>query len=507
MEKTREHVLITGRAGTGKSTLLTHFRNKTNKNIVVLAPTGVAAVNVQGQTIHSFFGFKPTTTLKKVRSIKPRNKEIYQRIDTIVIDEISMVRADLLDCIDVFLRKWGREKGVAFGGIQMVFIGDLYQLPPILMGEEKHAFQDKYDSPYFFSSMVMNEPQKNMLFEGFSFSFVELEKIYRQKEDYFVKLLNAVRNNTVTHEMIQKLNERCDQDLISEKQNYITLTTTNAMADVENTNKLEKLKGKEFSFDAKLGGQIEKNTFPADEELIIKIGAQVMMLNNDKEGRWVNGTVGIVTEVLSKDKDEPERVVVALENGEDVEVKPKHWEVFKFEYDTETKAVVSESVGSFEQYPMRLAWAVTIHKAQGKTFDHVIIDMGRGAFTTGQTYVALSRCTSFEGLIFKRPLRKSDVIIDDHIVKFVTKCHYNEAEKEMSLEKKCKILKKAAKKKEKVRIVYLSGTDVKTERTIMPIKVKDIEYGGETYRGVEAKCEMNDDVRVFWVGRILELKY
>ncbi|PIR02904.1 MAG: AAA family ATPase [Candidatus Magasanikbacteria bacterium CG11_big_fil_rev_8_21_14_0_20_43_7] len=504
MEETRENVLITGRAGTGKSTLLNYFRDTTKKNIVVLAPTGVAAVNVRGQTIHSFFGFLPSITLEKAKKLNPRKKEIYKKLDTIVIDEISMVRADLLDCVDVFLRKWGRTKGMAFGGIQMIFIGDLYQLPPVVTSHEKKVFTTLYDSPYFFSSDVMRQRQQAILTEPFAFSFVELEKIYRQKEDHFIALLNAVRNNTITDEQVDAINTRVISSFLPPKhERYITLTTTNAMADTENADNLARLSGKAFQSRARMFGDVDRQMFPADELLSLKKGAQVMMLNNDSAGRWINGTIGNVREIVPPDDDEPARVVVELEHGGEVTVGSHHWDIYKFSFDTHAKQIISDTVGSFEQYPMRLAWAVTIHKAQGKTFDRVIVDMGRGAFTTGQTYVALSRCTGFNGLVLRRPVKKSDVRIDYHIVRFVTGLHYQKADLDMPVAHKRDLLEHARAHKQKVKITYLKGADVKSTRVISPKQVGEMEYMGKTYLGVEAFCHTRQDTRVFRVDRIL----
>jgi len=507
MEDTYENVLITGRAGTGKSTLLNYFRDITKKNIVVLAPTGVAAVNVRGQTIHSFFGFLPSITLAEAKKLNPHKKDIYKKLDAIVIDEISMVRADLLDCVDVFLRKWGKVKGMAFGGIQMIFIGDLYQLPPVVVSHEKKVFSTLYDSPYFFSSNVMLQRQQAMLTEPISFSFVELEKIYRQKEDHFISLLNAVRNNTITDEQVDALNTRVITSFVPQKNEpYITLTTTNAMAEIENADNLARLRGKVFQSRARVSGNVDKQMFPADELLSLKKGAQVMMLNNDSAGRWINGTIGIVREIIPQDDDEPARVVVKLEHGEEVTVGTHHWDIYKFSFDTHAKQIVSDTVGSFEQYPMRLAWAVTIHKAQGKTFDRVIVDMGRGAFTTGQTYVALSRCVSFDGLVLRCPVRKSDVRIDYHIVRFVTGLHYKKADMDVPVLDKREILEHARKHKQKVKIMYLKGSDVKSTRIISPKKVGEMEYMGKIYLGVEAYCHTRQDTRVFRVDRILEIE-
>ncbi len=446
LEHSDEHIFLTGRAGTGKSTLLRQFRLYTKKKVVVLAPTGVAAVNVAGQTIHSFFGFKPDTTLKKVKSLQPKKPELYKKLQTIVIDEISMVRADLLDCIDIFLRKFGPDKKRPFGGIQMVFIGDLYQLPPVVSESEKELFGPGglYSSPYFFSAHVISPPAQLFDVTPLAIIRIELQKVYRQRDTDFVHLLNLIRNNTVTKEHITQLNTRHDPSYRSTHESMeISLMTTNSMADEMNATMLEALEGKEYLFGAQVEGDFEKKAYPADETLRLKVGAQVMMQNNDMSGRWINGTMGVVVSIEEEqvgdsaalaalshawgEAPQPAttsappltKIKIRLQDGIEVIVMPHTWDMYEFHYNKKSNSVESESIGSFTQYPLRLAWAVTIHKAQGKTFDRVVLDIGRGTFAPGQLYVALSRCTTFEGLILRRPVALHHIWIDEQVVLFM----------------------------------------------------------------------------------------
>ncbi|MGD0782741.1 MAG: AAA family ATPase, partial [Candidatus Aminicenantales bacterium] len=292
LEDTDKPVFITGRAGTGKSTLLEHFRSTTRKQVAVLAPTGVAALNVRGQTIHSFCRFQPDVTLDKVKKL-PKSRageaaELYKRLDAVVIDEISMVRADLLDCVEKFLRLNGPLPKLRFGGIQMVFIGDLYQLPPVVTSREKTLFAAPYETPFFFSARALADG-------GYPLEFVELEKIYRQTEPDFIALLNAVRNRTAGPQDLALLNERCDPAFVPPADEfYVTLTSTNDQAFHRNRDKLQTLEGKAFSYDGFAEGDFDNSSLPTDERLELKIGAQVMLLTNDPQGRWVNGTIGRV---------------------------------------------------------------------------------------------------------------------------------------------------------------------------------------------------------------------
>lgn len=411
LENTDDHVFLSGRAGTGKSTLLQYFRRHTPKNVVVLAPTGVAAVNVQGQTIHSFFNFKPDITLARVKKIKMRQEQrnLYKKIDTIIIDEVSMVRADLIDYVDAFLRMYGPKIGVPFGGIQMVFIGDLLQLPPVLRNDDKELFLQQYKSPYFFDAQV---------FKNVELRYLELHTVYRQHDADFINILNAVRTNTLKQHHVDALQARVDPTYQPDDHGlFVFLTTTNAMADRVNQAQLEALDAEPFTCMAEVDGHFDKRAAPTQETLVLKVGAQVMMLNNDSAGRWINGSVGQIVKVIP-DLQEP-IIRVKLTEGDTVDVTPHTWESFAFSLNEETEEVESEVRGEFRQYPMKLAWAVTIHKAQGKTFDHVIIDLGYGAFAHGQLYVALSRCTSLEGIVLRRRVRRTDVLIDNHVLDFM----------------------------------------------------------------------------------------
>jgi ATP-dependent exoDNAse (exonuclease V) alpha subunit len=497
LENTQKNILITGRAGTGKSTLLDYFVNHTKKDVVVLAPTGVAAVNVQGQTIHSFFGFKPGITLDKVKKIYGLNSELYKAVDTIIIDEVSMVRADLLDCVDKFLRLNGKNKNKSFGGIQMVFIGDLYQLPPVVKGKEREVFKTHYESPYFFDTHA---------FKNFNVEFVELEKVYRQTDQKFINLLNAVRNKSVTASDLNKINKRLDPDFEPNPDDfYINLTTTNKLSDEINSKELGKLNSKLFTFNGKIKGNFDKSYLPTDEILNVKADSQVMLLNNDQAHRWVNGTVGKIT-AIKEDDDKKAVIKVKLEDGKTVDVKRHKWDLSRVVYNREIKKLESEVIGSFTQYPLRLAWAVTIHKGQGKTFDKIIVDIGSGTFTHGQAYVALSRCTSLQGIVLKKPIEKKHIWMDWKVVRFLTQFQYDISEKILSLDEKIRLIKMAIKSNSNLNIVYLKSNDQKSKRLISPKKIGTMEYMQKSYLGVEGYCFKREDDRVFRVDRILELE-
>lgn len=407
IEQHHQNVFITGRAGTGKSTLLQLFRNTTRKKTVVLAPTGIAALNVKGQTIHSFFGFPPrpldTSDIKK-----RRKRKLYKNLEVLIIDEISMVRADLLDNIDYFLRL-NRDNPKPFGGVQMVFFGDLFQLPPVVASDaEAMLFQMKYNSPYFFSAQVFEE--------GFTMEMLELNRVYRQDNRHFLRLLEAIRLNQIDYDDLEDLNERCLPDFAAEEF-FITLTARNARANHINQQELRKLDGPEAVYQASISGDFKATLYPTDPALRLKAGTQVMFIKNDPDRRFVNGTIGKVIRL------ETSRIFVSTEdiNGQrqEIEVQPMEWEILRYKTSVENPdKIETETVGAFKQLPLRLAWAVTIHKAQGKTFDKVIIDLGKGAFEHGQTYVALSRCRTLEGIVLRRPLQLHDIHTDERIVEF-----------------------------------------------------------------------------------------
>jgi len=415
LENTGQHMYITGKAGTGKSTLLQYFRQKTSKNVAVLAPTGVAAINIKGQTIHSFFCFKPDITPESVGDIPVRKhrRKMYEGLDALIIDEVSMVRADLMDCIDIFLRLYGPHYDRPFGGVQMIFFGDLYQLPPVVGRGEEDIFKTHYPTPYFFSARV---------FETLDFKTMQLRKIYRQRDEHFIRLLNAVRDDSVEEHHWETLNERFKSDhQFSSEDFYIVLTTTNALADKVNSQRLKSLSGDPKIYQGTIAGEFERKSLPTPEILELKQGAQVMMLNNDSEKRWVNGSLGKITAIAS-DTEGDDVIMVELENGTEVDVKKFNWEISQYYFDEENNSLASKVMGYFTQYPLKLAWAVTIHKSQGQTFDRVIIDVGWGTFSHGQMYVALSRCTTLEGIILKQPLRQKHILMDERVLTFMKKC-------------------------------------------------------------------------------------
>jgi hypothetical protein len=500
MEDSRRHAFITGKAGTGKSTLLNYFRETTGKEVAVLAPTGVAALNIQGQTIHSFFGFKPNVTPDKIRKVAGQEGHIYKEFDTIIIDEISMVRADLLDCVEKFLRLNGPKRKQWFGGIQMIFIGDLYQLPPVVTSTEKEIFSHRYGTPYFFSAQVFKEPT-------FDMDFIELEKVYRQTERDFIALLNSIRNRSCTEEDLERLNGNYRTNVILPDDGFcITLTSTNDCAAERNLEKLDALPGEVTEFTGTLNGEFDRSSFPTDETLRFKVGAQVMLVNNDKYGRWVNGTIGRVVR-MEKGEDDEIEILVALQDGSVVEVTQNTWELFKYEYDKSTKKISTRKTGSFTQYPIRLAWAVTIHKSQGKTFDRVVIDIGRGAFAHGQVYVALSRCTNFAGITLTKPIKKGHIRMDWRVAQFLASFQYRKADERMNYEEKRRIVEDAIRRDVDLQITYLKPDDKKSQRTIRPLSIEEMEYKGKVFEGMRAYCYLRNTDRTFRIDRILEIAY
>ena len=372
----------------------------------MLAPTGVAALNVKGQTIHSFFGFPPRPLARE--DIKKRRfRKLYQKMEVLVIDEISMVRADLLDNIDWFLRI-NREVNSPFGGVQLALFGDLFQLPPVVASEaERNLFQTYYDSPYFFSAKVFEE--------GFSMGMIELQHVFRQEERRFLRLLEAVRLNRADYDDLEDLNQQYDPDFEAEK-GYITLSARNKTVDSINKKEMDKIDLPGRWYQAKVNGQFNPMLFPTDPQLYLKEGAQVMFLKNDPDKEYVNGTIG---QVCGLNEEEVEVLVRDADGERTIKVKAVEWEVVKHTVKNEDdEKIETEVIGTYSQVPLKPAWAITIHKSQGKTFDRVIIDLGRGAFEHGQTYVALSRCRTLDGIILKQVLRQRDIMTDERIVEF-----------------------------------------------------------------------------------------
>ena len=498
IEAGKTNLFVTGKAGTGKSTLLEHYRATAERAPIILAPTGVAALQVHGQTVHNFFRFGIDVTPDKVRNSRrrPRNPDLYGKLKTIIIDEASMLRADLLDCVDMFLRRHGPRRQTPFGGVQMVFVGDLYQLPPVVTGEEREIFRSVYESPYFFSAKALKHTELKI---------VELQKVYRQKDAGFVDLLNRIRNDSVDDADIRRLNARLDAGSHrTDKDFSISLTTTNRNADRINENMLASLPGKSSVSYAEVTGNFGREHYPTATELAYKKGAQIMMLNNDSAGRWVNGSLGAIESIRTLDYED-EGVMVRLQGQDDVfTVTPYRWEVVRFVL--QEGEISSETVGQFRQLPFRLAWAVTIHKSQGKTFDRVVIDLERGAFATGQTYVALSRCTSFEGIALRSPVKRSSVRADWRIQKFLTGYRYREAESVMSAKEKEAIIRQAIVDGAEIEMTYLKPDDTGSQRVVAPVSVGPQFYRGKTFLGMRAFCHLRGDERTFRVDRILKLE-
>lgn len=405
IEGTRQNVFVTGRAGTGKSTLLNHLSWHTSKQIVIAAPTGVAALNVGGQTLHSLFRLPVGVIADHPIDQSDTVRKLLNTIDTLVIDEVSMVNADLMDAIDRSLRQARQRPADAFGGVQVVLFGDPYQLAPVPGDSDERAyFSDTYRSLWFFDAKVWREADLRIF---------ELSEVHRQRDADFKFMLNAVRHGQVTAEIAGALNSMGARS--APEEGAITLATRNDSVNRINASALKRLSGRALTAQADITGDFGGRTYPADQTLELKVGAQVMFLRNDSAGeggpRWVNGSIGTVTRIDST-------VYVDID-GEVHEVDPVIWEKYKYSYDPATKKLTKNVVAEFTQFPLRLAWAVTIHKSQGATYERAIVDLGSRVFSPGQTYVALSRLTSLEGLYLTRPLRPNDIIVDPNVRRFM----------------------------------------------------------------------------------------
>lgn len=426
VNQTSRSVFLTGKAGTGKTTFLKYIRENSSKKMAVVAPTGVAAINAGGTTLHSFFQlpfgpFVPTvhfgwqgggdnisdanSLLARIR-LNAEKRELFQELELLIIDEISMVRADMLDAVDTILRHVRRQPMLPFGGLQLLYIGDLYQLPPVVIDAERQILNAHYPSPFFFDAQVIRRSPP---------VYIELQRIYRQKDNVFIGLLNSIRNNNMDWEAFEQLNDRYEPDLItSRRDNYITLTSHNARAEAINQAQISALRGASHCFEATVTGEFNEKAYPAEKTLLLKEGAQVMLIRNDngETRRYYNGKLGIIQEIAH------ERLTLSFpDETEELELKRETWKNIRYSYNRERDSVEEEELGTFTQYPIRLAWAITIHKSQGLTFEKAVIDAG-ASFAPGQVYVALSRLTTLEGLVLLTRITPLSVRTDPRVVAF-----------------------------------------------------------------------------------------
>lgn len=416
---TRQSIFLTGKAGTGKSTFLRYVCANTRKKHVVLAPTGIAAINAGGSTLHSFFKLPfypllpddPKLSLQRnqiyefFKYSKPHRK-LLEELELVIIDEISMVRADIIDAVDRILRVYSHNLREPFGGKQLLLVGDVFQLEPVVKGDERDILNRFYPTPFFFSARV---------FSQIELVSIELQKVYRQTDSRFINVLDHIRNNTAAAADLQLLNTRYGASLPgSEDDMYITLATRRDNVDYINEKKLAELPGEPTVFKGEIRGDFPTSSLPTAEELVLKPGAQVIFIKNDYERRWVNGTIGVVN---GFDLAEGTLYVIT-DDGHEYSVKQDSWRNIRYTYNEEKKQIEEEELGTFTQFPVRLAWAITVHKSQGLTFSRAVIDFTGGVFAGGQTYVALSRCTSLEGIQLKKPISRADIFVRPEIVQF-----------------------------------------------------------------------------------------
>jgi ATP-dependent DNA helicase PIF1 len=403
MREGKGHLFVTGRAGTGKSTLLRTLRDLVTDEIAVVAPTGLAAVNVGGQTIHSFFGLPPR--LVRAEDIRrSRNGRIMRKLKHLVIDEVSMVRSDLMWAIDQSLRINRGQPREPFGGVRLMMFGDLHQLPPVVQDDVADHLDDAFGGPFFFSVPA--------LMEGDGTSLIELNQVFRQSQGPLLDVLNKVREGRVDESDLEVLNDRVRPiRTLAEGEAFVILTPTNAAAQRINLAYLNALKGEQHTYTAGMTGEFNPSAQPTDQTLTLKVGAKVIMLRNDADRRWVNGSIARISKLEEK------RVYIEIA-GKDYEVEPTSWENRRYAYDQAEQKIVETVAGTFTQFPVRLAWAMTIHKSQGMTLDNVYLDLGRGTFAHGQAYVALSRCRTLEGLTLARALQPRDIKFDTSAMRY-----------------------------------------------------------------------------------------
>ena len=424
IQYTRRSLFLTGKAGTGKSTFLRYIAAHTKKKHIILAPTGIAAINAGGSTLHSFFKIPfhpllPNDSMFSVRNIRNTLKynsekiKIIREVELIIIDEISMVRADIIDFIDKVLRIYSRNMREPFGGKQLLLVGDIYQLEPVVREEDRRLLSPFYRSSFFFDAKV---------FEYFQLVSIELRKVYRQSDPVFISILDHIRTSQVPMSDLQKLNQRVGARLDeSDSKLAITLSTRRDTVDYINDSQLKLLPGEPTLFRGNIQGEFPESSLPTPMELYLKTGAQIIFIKNDIEHQWVNGTLGTI---IGFDEDDDVKIYVRTENGQDVMVEPAAWSNMRYHFNEVEKKIEEEEIGRYEQYPLRLAWAITVHKSQGLTFNQVKIDFTGGVFAGGQTYVALSRCTSLEGISLQEPIRQNEVFVRNEVKQFAR--HYND---------------------------------------------------------------------------------